>query len=61
MILEPPKIKSVTVAVVSPSICHEVTVPDAMIFVVVVVVLISDTKFIYITQHFQGMMFYMVL
>ena len=28
-ILEPPKIKSVTV---SPSICHEVMGPDAMIF-----------------------------
>ena len=25
MILEPPKIKSVTVCIVSPSICHEVT------------------------------------
>ena len=33
MILEPPKIKSVTVSIVSPSICHEVTGPDAMIFV----------------------------
>ena len=31
--LEPPKIKSVTVSTVSPSICHEVMVPDAMIFV----------------------------
>ena len=30
VILEPPKIKSVTV---SPSICHEVMRPDAMIFV----------------------------
>ena len=30
MILEPPKIKSATV---SPSICHEVMGPDAMIFV----------------------------
>ena len=33
-ILEPPKIKSVTVSIVSPSICHEVMGPDAMIFVV---------------------------
>ena len=33
MILEPPKIKSVTVFTVSPSICHEVMEPDAMIFV----------------------------
>ena len=31
MILEPKKIKSVTVFVVSPSICHEVMEPDAMI------------------------------
>ena len=31
MILEPPKIKSATVSAVSPSICHEVMGPDAMI------------------------------
>ena len=31
--LEPPKIKSVTVYVVSPSICYEVMGLDAMIFV----------------------------
>ena len=30
VILEPPKIKSVTVSIVSPSICHEVMGPDAM-------------------------------
>ena len=28
MILEPKKIKSVTVSIVSPSICHEVMGPD---------------------------------
>ena len=28
-----PKIKSVTISIVSPSICHEVTGPDAMILV----------------------------
>ena len=33
MILEPMKIKSVTVSIVSPSICHEVMGPDAMIFI----------------------------
>ena len=33
VILEPPKIKSVTVSVVSPSICQEVMGPDAMILV----------------------------
>ena len=33
MILEPKKIKSVTVYIFSPSICHEVVGPDAMILV----------------------------
>ena len=33
VILEPPKIKSVTVSTVSPSICHEVMGPDATILV----------------------------
>ena len=33
VILEPPKIKSVTVSTVSPSICLEVMGLDAMIFV----------------------------
>ena len=32
VILETPKIKSTTVSIVSPSICHEVVGPDAMIF-----------------------------
>ena len=31
VVLEPLKIKSVTVSIVSPSICHEVMGPDAMI------------------------------
>ena len=31
VILEPPKIKSATVSTVSPSICHEVMGPDAII------------------------------
>ena len=31
VILEPPKIKSLTVSIVSPSICYEVMGPDAMI------------------------------
>ena len=34
VILEPKKIKSVTVSIVSPSICHEVIRPDAMILVI---------------------------
>ena len=33
VILEPKKIKSLTVSIVSPSICHEVMVSDAMISV----------------------------
>ena len=33
VILEPKKIKPITVSIVSPSICHEVMGPDAMIFV----------------------------
>ena len=33
VILEPPKIKSITVFIVSPSICQEVMGPDAMILV----------------------------
>jgi len=32
VILEPKKIKSLTVSIVSPSICHEVRGPDAMLF-----------------------------
>ena len=32
VILEPKKIKPVTVSIVSPSICHEVMGPNAMIF-----------------------------
>ena len=33
VILEPPKIKSVTVSIVSPSICHEMIGPDTIILV----------------------------
>ena len=33
VILEPPKINSTTVSIVSPSVCHEVMGPDAMISV----------------------------
>ena len=33
VILEPPKIKSVTVSIVSPTICHEVMGLDAMIVI----------------------------
>ena len=33
VILEPPKIKSATVSIVSPSICHEVVGPEDTIFI----------------------------
>ena len=33
VILEPKKIKSATVSIVAPSICHEVIGPDSMILV----------------------------
>ena len=33
LILEPKEIKSLTVSIVSPSVCHEVMGPDAMILV----------------------------
>ena len=33
VILEPPKIKSLTIFIASPSICHEAMGPDAMILV----------------------------
>ena len=33
VILEPKKVKSLTVSIVSPSICHEVMGPDAMVLV----------------------------
>ena len=33
VILEPEKMKSLTVSIVSPSICHEAMGPDARIFV----------------------------
>ena len=43
VILEPPKIKSLTVFIVSPSICHEVVWSDAMILVFSCVLV--DTKY----------------
>ena len=45
VILEPPKIKSATVSTVSPSICHEVMGPDAIIFAFWM--LNSDNHYIY--------------
>ena len=37
VILEPKKIKSVTVSIVSLSVCHEVMRPDALIFIFIMV------------------------
>ena len=34
VILEPKKVKSVTISIVSPSLCHEVMEPDTMIFII---------------------------
>ena len=47
VILEPKKIKSVTVSIVSPSICHEVMGPDAMILVCWVLSFLCFFFFIY--------------
>ena len=33
VILQPKKIKSLTISIVSPSICHEVMSPDTMLFI----------------------------
>ena len=46
VILEPKKIKSATVSIVSPSICHEVMGPDAMILVFKLTFTLSSFTFI---------------
>lgn len=46
VILEPKKIKSVTLSIVSLSICHEVMGPDAMIFVFKLAFSLSSFTFI---------------
>ena len=38
VILESPKIKSATVSTVSPSICHEVMGPDAIVYRIVAII-----------------------
>ena len=47
VILEPRKIKSVTVSIVFPSVCHEVMAPDAVIFVFFFFFLMGKTLFQY--------------
>ena len=53
VILEPKKIKSVTVSIVSPSTCHEVTGPDAMIFVVWMLSSKKGTSVFTLLYHFH--------
>ena len=48
VILEPKKIKSVTVSIVSPSVCHEVMGPNAMSF---------PNLLAYRVQHFHSIIF----
>ena len=57
VILEPPKIKSVTVSTVSPSICYEVMGPDAMILVFWMLSFkptFSHSSFIFIKRLFSS-------
>ena len=56
VILEPPKIKSLTVSIVFPSICHEVMGPAAMISVFWMLSFkptFSFSSFTYIKRHFS--------
>ena len=51
VILEPKKIKSLTVSIVSPSICHEVMEPEDMIFIFLM--LSFNTAFFTLLFHFH--------
>ena len=56
VILEPKKVKSVTISTVSPSICYAVMGPDAIIFVFCMLSLkptFSLSSFTFIKRHFQ--------
>ena len=44
-VLQPKKIKSVTVSIFPPFICHEVMGPDAMILVMIHIKAVEDSKF----------------
>ena len=60
VILKPEKIKSVTVSIVSPSICHEVMGPDAMILVFLMLILkpaFSLSFFTFIKRSFIPLCF----
>ena len=54
VILEPLKIKSATVSIVSPSICHEVMGPDAMILVFWMLRNFSLSSFTFIKRLFSS-------
>ena len=59
VILELPKIKSVTVSIVSPSICYEVMGPDAMILVFLMLnfkTTFSLSSFIFIKRLFSSLL-----
>ena len=53
VILEPSKIKSLTVAIFPPSICHEVMGPDAMIFIFWMLSFKWKANFITLLFHFR--------
>ena len=58
VILEPKKLKSVTVSIVSPSICHEMMGPDAMILVFWMLsfkLTFSLSSFIFIKRLFSSL------
>ena len=63
VILEPPKIKSVTISIVSPSICHEVMGPDAMIFIFWMFIFksaFSLSSFTFIKRLFSSSLLYVI-
>ena len=53
VILEPSKIKSLTVAIFPPSICHEVMGPDAMIFIFWLLSFKWKANFLTLLFHFH--------
>ena len=54
VILEPKKIKSVMVSIVSPSICHEVMGPDAMILGIILMtpICVSPHRLYRLSYHY---------
>ena len=54
VVLEPRKIKSVTVSIVSPSICHEVMGPHDMTFVLCVFTYFNNTTFTMLSPWNSG-------